>query len=369
MKKISSLEYNTLIWFIIKACYTELTITAILVRTRQDTYISTIIGSIIGLIPFAIYEVLKNKYPDDNFITLNKKLFKRGYLLNIILLIGSLIALICTFWILVHFTNSLFLYKTSSWIISFTLMVPIMYASSKGINVISKVSLILFYMSVFIIFIIMTGTFNEIDINNIRPVFNTDIGNIVHSSLIFTAFNILKVFFLGLIPKNMVNKYSSKMNFLTYFIVCISMIDLTISTICIFGIDLSTLYEFPAFQILKRVNILGVIDRAESILSVEGIFSIFTEMTIITCFASEIVKETFKIKEKTDKYIIVFICLITLVISNLIFKNQEFGETFFTGPLLYVIYTVCLLIPCITFIKSFRYSKLVDHKECYSAYK
>ena len=60
MKKISSLEYNTLIWFIIKACFTELTITAILTHSKQDTYIATIIGSIIGLIPFTIYEILKN---------------------------------------------------------------------------------------------------------------------------------------------------------------------------------------------------------------------------------------------------------------------------------------------------------------------
>ena len=363
MKKISSLEYNILIWFIIKACFTELTITTILTHSKQDTYIATIIGSIIGLIPFTIYEILKNKYPNENYLTLNKKLFKRGCLLNIIMFLGSLIALICTFWILVHFTNSLFLYKTSSWIISLTLIIPIMYASIKGINVISKVSLILFYISIFIIFIIMTGTFSEIDINNVKPILNTNITNITHSSLIFIAFNILKVFFLTLIPKNKINKYSSKMSYLTYFIVCIYMIDLTISTISIFGIDLSTIYEFPAFQILKRVNILGIIDRVESILSVEGIFAVFIEMTIITCFAKETIKETLKTKEKTDKYIIILICLITLITSNIIFKNQELGEKFFTGPLLYIIYIVCLLIPSITLIKSFKQTKLINQKD------
>lgn len=363
MKKISAFEYNSLIWFIIKACFTELTITVILLQTKQDTWIATIIGSIIGLIPFTIFEYLKNKYPNDNYITLNKKLFKKiGNTLNIITLLGSLIALICTFWILVHFTNALFLYRTNSWIISITLIIPIVYASQKGINIISKVSLILFYISALIIIIVMTGTFSEIDINNIKPILENNHNDITHSTLIFIAFNILKLFFLNIIPKEKIYKYSSKKNYLTYLLVCITMIDITLITICIFGIDLSILYEYPAFQILKRVNILGVIDRVESILSIEGIFSIFIEMSIITCFAKETIKETFKTKEKTDKYIIILICTLTTIISNIIFKNQKFGEMFFQGPLLYIIYIICFFTPLITLIKSLYNAKLINQK-------
>lgn len=355
MKKINSLEYSTLVWFIIKACFTELTITAIVYQAGQDSWISAIIASIIGLIPFTIYEYLKIKFPKENYITLNNKLFRnRINLPNIITLIGSLIALICTFWILVHFTNSVFLYRTNSWIISLTMIAPIAYAASKDINTIGKVSLILFYVSVIIIITSMVGTFSEIDINNIKPLLNNDI---MYSSLIFTAFNILKVFFLNIIPKEKIDRYSAKITYLTYFLVCLTMVEITFAMICIFGIDLSTLYEYPAFQILKRVNILGVIDRVESILSVEGMFSIFIEMTIVTYFAKENIKETLNLKEKTNKYVVISICLITVIISNIMFKNQKFGEMFFSGPLLYIIYTVCLLTPIITVIK-YRICKL-----------
>lgn len=360
MKKISSLEYSTLIWFIIKACFAELTITTIIYQAKEDCWLAAIISSIIGLIPFTIYEYLKNKYPKENYITLNEKLYKsRINLPNIITLLGSLIALICTFWILVHFTNSVFLYRTNSWIISITLILPIAYAAKQGVKIISKVSLILFYISIFIILTTMIGTISEVDINNIKPIFSNEI---IYPSITFTALSILKVFFLSIIPKEKIDKYSSKKNYLTYFLVCLTMIDITFITICIFGIDLALLYEYPAFQILKRVNILGVIDRVESILSIEGMFSIFIEMTIITSFAKENIKKTFNLKEKTNTYIIISICLITVIISNIMFKNQKFGEMFFSGPLLYIIYIVCLLAPLITLIKSLKNPKLVSEE-------
>ena len=360
MKKISSLEYSTLIWFIIKACFTELTITTIIYQAKEDCWLAAIISSIIGLIPFTIYEYLKNKYPKENYITLNEKLYNsRINLPNIITLLGSLIALICTFWILVHFTNSVFLYRTNSWIISITLILPIGYAAKQGIKIISKVSLILLYISIFIILTTMIGTISEVDINNIKPIFSNEI---IYPSITFTALSILKIFFLSIIPKEKIDKYSSKKNYLTYFLVCLTIIDITFITICIFGIDLALLYEYPAFQILKRVNILGVIDRVESILSIEGMFSIFIEMTIITSFTKENIKNTFNLKEKTNTYIIISICLITVIISNIMFKNQKFGEMFFSGPLLYIIYIVCLLAPLITLIKSLKNSKLVSEK-------
>ena len=150
MKKITSLEYNTISWFLIKACFQELTFAILLSRIKQDTWISILIGCILGLISFFMFEYLKNKYPDDNLISLNNKLWKKkGKIINVILIIGSLIIVTCNFWILINFAKALFLYKTSLWITSIAFIIPIAYAATKKINIISKVSLMLFYVSIF----------------------------------------------------------------------------------------------------------------------------------------------------------------------------------------------------------------------------
>lgn len=360
MKKITNLEYNSLIYFLNRACFIELTLSIILNTANQDSPISLIIGTIIGLIPFSIYQYLKNKYPNHNYITLNNILFKHGNIINIIIFIYCLIGLICTFWILVSFTNSLFLFKTNTWIISLALIIPILYASTKEIHIISKISLILFYIVLIFNFIIITGLINKIDISNLKPILNNNKNDILFSSVLFYALSISKLFFINIISKKQIINNNTKTNYITYLLTCINMIIITIENICIFGINLSSIYEYPAFQILKRVNILGVIDRIESILAIEGILSIFIEMIIISYYAKEIIKETFQ--TKTNKYITTSICLITFFISNIIFKTRENAENFFKGPLLYIIFLICIILPILTLLKTF-YNPKIDKQE------
>lgn len=361
MKKITSLEYNTLIWFIIRAGFVELTVNSILEISGQDSWISIIIGLIIGLIPFTIYEIIKNKYPEDNYISLNQKLFKKtGNILNFIILLGCLLATTCTFWVLVRFANSLFLYKTNALIISIAFIIPIYYTSTKGMHVISKVSLILFYICIFLNILIILGVVGETDLSNLKPILHNK-ENILYASLLFSSINVSKAFFLNIIPKRKIISHSTKINYLTYFFSTINLLNMAIASICIFGIELATIYEYPAFQILKRVNILGVINKIESILSIEGIFSIFIEMTIITYYAKEIITQTFKLKEKTNKYISIPICLITLILSNILFQTHEDANSFFTGPLIYMINIICVFIPFLTLLKVY-YSKYIKKK-------
>ena len=353
MKKINSLEYNTLIWFILRSCFTELSFTTLIYHIKQDSWISIIIGTILGLIPFTIYEIIKKKYPNDNLITINKKIYKNfGNIINIILLIGCLIVSSCIFWILIHFTNTLFLSKTSPWIISLALIIPIGYASTKNIHIIGKISLILFYISILFNIIIMTGLTGNIDINGLKPLLENNLNKIILSSSFFIGFNISKLFFLTAITKNEINNYSTKINLLTYIISCLNLFSILITTICVFGIDLTSIYEYPAFQILKRVNILGTLDRIENILSLEAIFSDFVQIIIIIYYAKTIIKETFNTKQKTNKYIVIFICLFTILISNNFLLSNKEGEHFFETYLLYIIYFICILIPLITFLKS-----------------
>ena len=353
MKKISSLEYNTLIWFILRSCFIELTFTTLINQIKQDSWISIIIGGILGLIPFTIYERLKQTHPNDTLISLNKKTYKKyGKFINIILLIGCLIASFCLFWMLTKFTNALFLSKTSPWIISIALIIPVGYAATKDIHIIGKISLILFYINLIFNLIIMTGLTGNIDINSIKPILDNSMPKIFSCSFFFIGFNIAKLFFLTIISKNSIKNYSSKINLITYIISCINMLSIITTTICVFGIDLTLLYEYPAFQILKRVNILGALDRMESILSLEAIFSDFILIIIIMYYTRIIISETFSTKQKTNKYIIIFICLFTIITSNTIFISHEEGERFFNNYLLYIIYFICILIPLLTLLKS-----------------
>ena len=126
-------------------------------------------------------------------------------------------------------------------------------------------------------------------------------------------------------------------------------------TITIFGIGLSSIYEYPCFEILKRVSILDIIDRVESILTIEWILALFIIISMILYFLKESFKTTFKNIKKIDKkgnYFVIVVSLITLIVSSIIFLTNGMELEFFKGPFIYLAIFSFVLLPIITALKA-----------------
>ena len=355
MKKITSLEYNTLLWFLTRATFIEITAEILLNNAHQDSWISILIAIIIGILPFLLYSYLKNKYPDKNIIQINKeKLGKFGTILNIILIAGTFIFTICSFWIIVHFIDSQYLYRTPTIMIIIILILPVIYTIIKDFHIFSKVNLIMFYISLFFILVILSGLISNINIDNIKPILNNNPKNILYGTFCFIGFNILPIFLLTIIPKNKITNYSPKKSFIFYIISGLSLLNVMFLTISIFGIHLSELYNYPSFHLLKRVSVLDIIDRVESILSLEWFLALFVQIMISLFFIKEALKETFQTKEKTNNITMIIVCIITAIISFLIFTTKGTEIAYFQNILIYLLYIIYFIIPLITFFKSLK---------------
>ena len=355
MKKINSLEYNTLIWFLIRATFIEITAEILLDVAHQDSWISIILGLIIGILPFSLYVYLKNKFPDKNIIAINKEqLGKFGTFLNLIIIGGIFTYALCSFWIVTNFIDSQYLYRTPTILIIIILMIPVIYAIHKDFHIFGKVSLIIFYISLIFIFIILIGLIGNINIDNLKPIFNNSPNSIFYGTFCFVGFNILPLFMLTIIPKNKINGYSPKKSFLFYFLGTLSLLNVLFLTISIFGIHLAELYNYPSFHLLKRVSVLDVIDRIESILSLEWFLALFVQIVVALYFIKEAIRETFKTKEKTNNILITIVCLIIAFLTTTIFITKGTEIAYFKNILIYILYTVCLIIPLITFFKSLK---------------
>ena len=355
MKKITSLEYNTLLWFLTRATFIEITAEILLNSAHQDSGISILIAIIIGIIPFSLYSYLKNKYPDKNIIQINKeKLGKFGTFLNLILIAATFIFAICSYWIIVHFIDSQYLYRTSTTIIIIILILPVIYTITKNFHVFSKVSLIMFYISLIFIIIILSGLIGNVNVDNIKPILNNNPNNILYGSFCFIGFNIMPLFLLNIIPKNNIKNYSPKKSFIFYLISGLSLLNVMFLTISIFGIHLSELYNYPSFHLLKRVSVLDIIDRVESILSLEWFLALFVQIMMSLFFIKEALKEIFQIKEKTNNTIMIIVCLIITILTSIIFTTKGTEIAYFKHKLIYILYIAFFIIPLITFFKSLK---------------
>ena len=355
MKKITSLEYNTLLWFLTRATFIEITAEILISTAHQDSWISILIAIIIGIIPFSLYSYLKNKYPDKNIIQINKeKLGKFGTFLNLILIAATFIFAICSYWIIVHFIDSQYLYRTPTTIIIIILILPVIYTITKNFHVFSKVSLIMFYISLIFIIIILSGLIGNVNVDNIKPILNNNPNNILYGSFCFIGFNIMPLFLLNIIPKNNIKNYSPKKSFIFYLISGLSLLNVMFLTISIFGIHLSELYNYPSFHLLKRVSVLDIIDRVESILSLEWFLALFVQIMMSLFFIKEALKEIFQIKEKTNNTIMIIVCLIITILTSIIFTTKGTEIAYFKHKLIYILYIAFFIIPLITFFKSLK---------------
>ena len=58
MKKIAISNYNTLLFFLMRGCLLGICTNNLYAIAKQDSYISIIIGGIIGILPLIIYYLI-----------------------------------------------------------------------------------------------------------------------------------------------------------------------------------------------------------------------------------------------------------------------------------------------------------------------
>ena len=133
-KKLRMIEICCLYYFIIRASFLGVTSSNIIHLARQDSWISIIVGTILGLIPLSIFLYVKNHYPDDTIFSITKKLFGTviGKIINTILVIGISFIIIITFYNMIGFISSQYLHRTPTIAIGIMFILVIVYILTKG---------------------------------------------------------------------------------------------------------------------------------------------------------------------------------------------------------------------------------------------
>lgn len=346
---ISNLEYNSLIWFIIRSGYIGLSISNIIITSKQNSWISCILALIIGIIPLLLFLYLRKK-SHLSILEYNDLLFKKkSKYINITLGLGILFYVIINFWNLVYFVQTQFLFKTKYIYIIICFIIPILYGSIMGIKSIARSSLLFLYLTILTIIIIILGIYSNVSLENIEPIvlFNN---NILYGSIILVSYNILPLFMLLFINKKNIKKYNSHLSIIMYILSILSIIIGVFLTISCLGGDWASFYNYPEFHVLKKVKIGGFVDRLENILSWEWIISIFIICMLGINFTSNIIKKELNIK-KTNIVKFVLCCLIILI-CELLFKVNIDINSYSKNIFIIIMTLIFFIIPLIIFIKS-----------------
>lgn len=300
---------------------------------KEDMWIATIIGIIIGFILFYLFISLSAKYPDKNIFEIIESICGKFISKFIIILITLFVATftLLAYWTLTNLISSQYLYQTPQLFVYIIFAIPIIYILSKGLKVTLRSIIIIFFITAILYIITFIGLVPQVKFSNILPILKDGIISPIKASFGYIAYVITPLFFISTIP---VNYYEDKKNYkkymtISYIISSITIFAITFLVISVFGIELVDLYQYPEFQILRRVSFGGFIERVESTLSIQWVLELFVLITIGMYFIKQGAYHILCIKNKKIKFWLNGIFIIVAILFSLnFFKNNTIANQF-----------------------------------------
>lgn len=340
--KIGNKEYASILFFISETMFLGVGLSEILNKSKNDALISGIIGIILSFI--FLYLILKfNDYKKElNIFGKIDSLFGKvlGNIINIFLIILSCLYFSYILWSQNIYVQNKYLEETSPFITTLFFLIPVLLLVSKDMKTISKVSIAVFFVTFIEILFSYSNLFTKIDLNNYLPIFNAKYSSILISSVKYASYSITPVIFLLVIPKNNINNHD-KLNKYLYIFNLISGIKflLTVSfLIGIFGIDLSSLFYYPEYSLMKKINTLNFIQNVQNVLTVNSIYNLLISEVLSLFF----IKKYFEYK-KFNKLLYYLLTILLSFLSINLFNNSTIGYNFIKDYFIFI-YTIPIFI-------------------------
>ena len=323
-KKINCLQYSSMMILVIISSFLGIGIFSIIKSSGIDSYIGLILGFIIGL--FIIFIQLHIFSYEPN-LTIKEKVIKLfgknlGNLLNCIIISIFLLMGIILMFNLNNFIVTQFLSETPFSIIGLAFSILIIYNNIKGIESISRVSLILLVINTILFLISFLGLLPKVQLENFKPFLEFGFNKPLYSVIYIVLINIVPIFLLLIVPKNNIVNSKNCRKYLIFsyifsFFISLSILIVTVGTL---GIELASFYEYPEYIVLQKIELLGFLDRIENVISMQWIFSLFVNLSLIVYYISNNIKTNSKYVSLPVTFLILFLSL-KLFSNNIIFNN------------------------------------------------
>lgn len=353
IERVSFFGYQSFIFTLIRALTISIGSYLMFKISQVDTHISTLVGFLIALIPFAMFMTISKNKNELDILDLNTKLFGKffGNVLNVILnivfiFLGSLILYVITQYIDIQYIPD-----TSSRYVKILIMMPVIYAATKNIATIARISQVVLFINVGIFILSLFGLLSEFSYDNLLPVFSMDITSILKSSLIFALSISTPIFLITIIPqKQVVKKEYSKKKMLVFFTASVIILAIVIvTTILILGIDVINIYRYPIYMALRQFSIFTIIERLERFLSLQFLGDVIIYLILTVHFTAVSLKKVIKINKKQN-YFSIFVGIVILLLAMFVFKNTVMVNKLIEKYYMYILLLGVLFPMSITYI-------------------
>ncbi|WP_179865587.1 endospore germination permease [Bacillus sp. AFS017336] len=337
-------------------------------RAKQDTWISLIMGLVIGCLLFYVILKLNSFFPEIPFTKyiqhiLGKYVGKVLALIYIVYFIyyAALVLRNCEDLLVVS------LYSSSSLISIGILMVfLIMYALYKGFETFARANEFMFFVSIFFIllFIGLEMISNIINFNNLRPVLENGWEPVLKATPLLVSNPFGEIFIFTMILPYLNNQKKAKIGISSLLMYGVIVTMLSILNISILGVSEIERTIYPFLTSVSYINIADSIQKLDTFLVILTVYNFFIKITVYLYCAVSGSADLFGVKRSSDLIypiaIIVLICSLWLA-PNYIeqrIKTAEIVPILLQLPLQIIIPVILLIIVLIR--RKLRGKKLVS---------
>lgn len=341
-------EYSVLSSFLMRSLFFGPAIYSVLHIAKQNGWISIILSFILSFIPLILYYLLFNLDKEKNIIDINNDLGLLGKLFNLIFILFIIFHASLVLWNLTNFIYSQFLFQTPLFIISLIFIIGILYMSFKNITSVARAGTIFFIINVILFLTAALSLIGKTDFSLLKPFLNEGLNPVFKGIIPIIGLNVLPLFILLIFPKDDINGNIIKPFLKVYSFTYLAFFLIIVVCVSIFGINLTNLYQYPEFHILKTINIANFFQRVESILSVQWIFDSVMSCALCVYFVKTNINETFNFKK--NSFLNVALVIIILIITNYIFKNNTIALNFYMNIYPYLSIIILFFMPLLIYI-------------------
>ena len=341
--KTSKIGFASICYFLTEVMFLKVGTTRILNSSSSGLIFSIILGSIFSLIFILFIFKLFNYEKDLSIFKKIDKIYGKtlGNIINLFLFIIFTLFFIYLLYDVNSYVQNKYLDKTPSYIILILFLIPVIWCTLSNIKVISKVSLSLFFISVFMTIFAILNLFIKIDFDNFKPFFNNSFLNILKNALIFTSYFTTPTFLLLTTPKNIIYDCKNVNKDITKFFILslINYLCIFILIIGIFGIDLSRIFSYPEYSLMKKINYFDFMQHVENVTTIQFLYCFF-----ISCVMSlNFIKEYLSYINKYKKIPFFIFIGISLIVSLNLFDSTTISYNFVKNSFIYI-YSIPILI-------------------------
>lgn len=358
---ISPLQFGALIIMFVISSSTLILPTLLSEQSRQDAWLSVVIGVAVSMLLVLIYGKLGTRFPEMTLVEYSERLLGRiagkavmllflGYLFIITPGLLSQVGMLAT---------SLFLSQTPSIVVNLLFLMIILFAVTLGLETFARAAQLFLPFILLLLFLLLTALLPLTRLENLTPIMEFGIPPVLKGALTVVGIPFLDLAILLMIfPSVKDSRGAYRMYFLaTAFGGFVLLLVILFSTL-VLGPYLTSIAEYPFFVLAQKVNIGNFVQRIESIVIMIWIVSLFFKITI--CYYSLLLSASQIMGLRSFKPIILPISLIVIVLSVTLFPTSVSFWEFISEQWTPSVMPYGLLIPAsllfIAWIKSRRKS-------------